>query len=439
MICPYCKGNLQLQDEIEANDEEITHGIVDCACTSYPILAGILNLRYGRLFEQIVRRLRERKRIEAIGLGLEERMTETTLAVINTLRSKGIYGKALAQTFLRLLELKAQRAYERFADEDASFHDLMGRSDFETYLKHRFSLESFWSLYPFLRLLKENSHSILDFGCGTGHGSFVISTYAKPNELVCVDYSLRNLLMVKKFFAPNAECICLDGNYPLPFESEVFDSILTLDSFHYVRNQASLAQEMQRVLKDKGVLLMLHLHNSLAENPSAGHPLPPRTIASLLRDLPLQMLPERELLQEFLEGNCLDLRKTHSETELDSSEALTIVASRNNRIFRHFHDVANEFLSCDTNLIVNPIYQIKHENTKIILRHFPNESFRKEFPIAEKYLPPQWTLDNEFASKMHGRKLARKLTQVPYSTYEKSLMMKFIIINAPERYISNSS
>jgi len=245
--------------------------------------------------------------------------------------------------------------------------------------------------------------------------------------------------MVKKFFAPNAECICLDGDYPLPFESKVFDSVLTLDSFHYVLNQASLAQEMQRVLKDKGILLMLHLHNSLTENPSAGHPLPPRTITSLLQDLPLKAVPEGQLLKEFLKENCLDLAKTYTETELDSSDALIIAASRNNQVFKRFHDVTDEFLSGNTNLIVNPIYQIQYEHKKVILRrHFPT-AFRKEFPITGRYLPRQWTLDNEFASEMNGRKLSRKLTLEPYSAYARCLMMKFIIINAPERYISNSS
>jgi SAM-dependent methyltransferase len=347
---------------------------------------------------------------------------------------------SLSKVLLLIVEPEAQGAYHKFDTRNSSFYDqedLEGSLNYQVYLKHRFSAESFWSLYPFLRLLRENAEWVLDLGCGVGHASFVISTCVRPNRLLCADSNLKNLIMLKRFFVSKAECIRIDANYPLPFRDKIFSSVLMLDSFHYVRSQALLAGELERILGAQGILLILHLHNSLGKNVSAGYSLPPKTMADLFRGTAVKIFPEDDLLEQFLKEGLLDLSKTYSEADLNLSNVVALVASNSKDAFRRYLDVADEFMQCRSNLVINPIYEVKVVKNRLIMeRHFPSEFFRREYPMTERYLPESCVVERELADDVkERRKLGPQWASPDHFSRTRELMMKFVIINVPEKYI----
>ncbi len=227
------------------------------------------------------------------------------------------------------------------------------------------------------------------------------------------------------------------AKYPLPFKDGIFDSVFTLDAVHYVNSRAQLASEMERILVSQGLLLLLHLHNSLTYNRGAGMPLSPSSWANLFHQIPVKALPERKLIEDFILGNKLDLAGEYTGAELNSSNAICLLGTRDGSLLKVYDEVKGDFLSNKNNLIINPIYRINREEGKLILRRqFPSQSFRKEYPLSEKYLPERYIINGELPKIIKGRTLSiasNDLSQKDLHHIE-DLMMKFIVINVPEKY-----
>ena len=427
MKCPYCGSDLKIGEILKEKEGEIINGCVKCGCSEFSILDGILNLKIGLLNRYVIKLLKRGKIREALELSLW-RYSESICEIATLIGLKRLRG-----LFSILMEESARHAYKKYSRE-TPFYNLLGKTPSENYLKHRFSAETLWSVYPFIPLLK-TKEKILDIGCGTGHTSFIISTYVKPKELVCVDRAFRHLYQAKKYFAKDAQCICLDANYPLPFKSNIFDAIFMLDAFHYIYSRASLAREMERLLLPQGLLLLLHLHNSIKYNPAAGEPLSPSGWINLFQQLPTKALPERNLVEDFILRNELDLAKEYSEAELNSSNAICLIGTRDKSLYKTYEEIGNDFLSEKSNLIINPIYRVDHKQDKIILeRIFPSESFRREYSFTEKYLPDRYVIDEEHYRIVEGKIVITKGILKNDLRYIEDLMKKFIIINVPRGY-----
>ena len=272
-------------------------GIVECECNKYPVLDGILILREPFLNMGIVKFIEEKnieealirslwidyfERIDGFGLPIHSKVTWTLQKILLKL------GKSQ-------LNRKIKQLYKTYTNSEISFYNLLGKGFADTYFKQRFSSESFWSLYPFLPLFTEKKDRILDLSCGVGHSSFVLEKFVKPNQLFSADFSFKSLFLAKKYFAPNAEFICLDSSKTLPFKTGIFSSVSMLDAFFYIRSSA-LAQEMERVTSSTGFLLLLHVHNSLAYN--LGNPLQgltPKNLSHLFKDKSFntKLMPEK--------------------------------------------------------------------------------------------------------------------------------------------------
>lgn len=431
MKCPYCGTEFNIGDVLERKGGEIINGCVRCECSEFPILEGILNLKIGPLNSYIVKLLKKDEVKKALGLSLW-RYSEGICEIVGLLGSK-----KLMEVLSIPMEISAKYGHRKYL-KGSSFYKLLGKnpSESEIYLKHRFSAESLWSVYPFVQILKSRTR-ILDIGCGSGHTSFIISTYAKPKELVCADRTFRSLYHAKKYFVKDAEFICIDANYPLPFKNNTFDAIFMLDAFHYIYARTLLAREMERLLFPKGLLLLPHLHNSLSLDPAAdGKPLSPLNWISLFQQLPVKGLSERNLIEDFLLKNKLDLVKEYSEAELNACNAISLIGTEDRSLFR-IYEIENEFLMHKDNLIINPIYSINCGRGKAILqRHFPSESFRREYPLTEKYLPEEYVIDESLSKIIKGKN--SNLTQATISEKDlqhiEYLMRKFVVINVPKNY-----
>jgi SAM-dependent methyltransferase len=425
--CSYCGSDFEIGEVYEENSGEIINGCIKCECDTYPILEGILILKKDNMKKYILELLKKKNIREAVAFSLGEHIGYTC-DIMTYLESGAHY--TLNKILFALVRHRIKSTYKKYSG--LSFCEVLGRSSYETYLKHRFSAASFWSLYPFIPLLKRNKERILDLGCGAGHASFVISTYVKPEELVCADHTFKSLYLAKKYFVKDAQFICLDANYPLPFKNDIFTSILMIDAFHYVKGRALLAGELERTLRHRSLLLLLHLHNSLVCNTRMDESLPPVAWVNLFKEneLEIKAIPERRIIENFLLNNELNLVEEHSEKELNLSNAISIIMSKDKTLFRVYDKVDSDLLSNKSNLVINPFYKTKEEGDKILLkRDFPSESFRKEYPLTEKYLPEKCEIDKRIVKGRSVYVSAEDDIEI------EDLMRKFVVINVPEKYV----
>ena len=429
MKCPYCGTDFEIEDVYEENDDEIINGCIRCECDTYPILGGILILKNDNTKRYILEFLKKGNVRDAVAFSISEHIGYVC-DIMSHLESGAHYKlKKILFALVRARYLM-KNTYKKYSDKKLSFWEVLGSSPFEIYLKHRFSSSSFWSFYPFVPLLKRNRKRILDLGCGTGHASFIISKYVNPDELVCVDREFKSLYLAKKYFAKDAEFICLDADYSLPFKKDIFTSILMMDAFQCVNAQALLVKELERVLKQEGLLLLLHLHNRLVENVVAVKSLSPSTWKGLFDNLNVIALPEKSIVEDFILRGRLDLSKEYSKDELNSSDAISIIGGD---ILGYFDGIWNDILEIKDNLIINPLYKMKEEANSILLYKMKEEANsilverEKTLSLTKKYLPERCEIDKRFVE--------RRRVCVPESDEIEELMRKFVIINVPEKYI----
>lgn len=95
---------------------------------------------------------------------------------------------------------------------------------------------------------KEHVHGhLLDLGCGTVPFYAAYEPYIVNN--ICVDWS--KSLHDQQYL--DQEC---DLTRPLPFESEIFDTILLSDVLEHIPNPTDLWTEMARLLRPRGKILL---------------------------------------------------------------------------------------------------------------------------------------------------------------------------------------
>lgn len=98
-----------------------------------------------------------------------------------------------------------------------------------------------------------NTH-ILDYGCGLGN--FIKYAKSKSIEVIGADnfYGDETIKDVSKII-DNIEIIVIKKDGKLPFDSERFDYITTMQVFEHVEDLGLVLSEINRVLKNGGTLL----------------------------------------------------------------------------------------------------------------------------------------------------------------------------------------
>jgi len=437
MKCPYCGNNLEIKAIHKEESGEIITGYLKCECGEYPILEGILILKNSPMKKYIMEYFKKGEIEKATVLPFGD-YTNDICRLIDFI-GQGPFEKFLKKSSFYFVSRFFKKRYRKYSDKSTPFCKILGNSSYEKYLQYRFSAETLWSVYPFIPLLKKSKKRILDIGCGMGHASFIISAYVEPEELVCVDHNFKSLYLAKKYFVRDAQFICLNANYPLPFKNDIFDSVFMLDTFHYIQTRAQLANELKRVHSPQGLLLLLHLHNFLTSNMGVDYPLTPQAWINLFKgnNLKIKAIPERRIMEDFLLNNELDLTEEYSGKELNASNAISIIGTQDKSLFGVYDKVDSDFLSNKNNLVINLIYKINSRKDKVILkRDFPSDLLRTEYPFTERYLPEEIVINAELAQVLSGRNVNMSSTKISEKIGDvEDLMRQFVIINVPEMYL----
>lgn len=100
-------------------------------------------------------------------------------------------------------------------------------------------------------MLKGLNGSLLDLGCGQGAISErIMLTYPNKFNITASDFN-------KKDFRAKVKFIKADLNkFHLPFKDNSFDVVMLVEVIEHVENPALLINEINRILKKKGILIM---------------------------------------------------------------------------------------------------------------------------------------------------------------------------------------
>ncbi len=396
LICPFCAGSLQVDKVINVKNTRIIDGILSCPCHRYPIVSGILCLQGDETSEKALNLLDMKKTSAALYLMLEGRMMKKIINLTKKLH--------LAPSFWKIIGFWNWRYWT-------------------AYLRYRFSAPNFICSLSLMPVIKEAEGYMLDVCAGVGHFAFMAAKHIPATKIVCVERRFTNLYLAREFFAPHAAgYIDWDASQMLPFVDGFFNSVVCLDSFHYIETKYLFSKEMMRVLNDDGILLIPHIHNSSLSNVLPGTPLSPSHYQNLFSNLEIRMIPEEKMLKDLLSEDAVDLSLTK-----DEAGDFTLAVSRNTKYFKRY-STSMLFESSPINLIVNPIYKVKKCRSGIHLKlKFPCRLYRAEFPLIERYFEKKLFINNDdLKNEEKG---------------EKKMMWqkRFILIDVPLRFMNRQA
>jgi hypothetical protein len=167
--------------------------------------------------------------------------------------------------------------------------------------------------------------------------------------------------------------------------------------FHYIWTKRQMVGELARLVDHPGpaAVVISHTHNALEWSPSFGQPLPPDGYRDLFETIEPHIYGETTLLGDVIGGGPLDLSRKQGADAVNADFALTIVASRDPRVYRA-HPLPAAAAAVEGELRVNPLYEPERESDgeRITLRlRFPSEDYAEEYSGTRRYLPEEVTVE----------------------------------------------
>lgn len=144
-------------------------------------------------------------------------------------------------------------------------HPLGSREYFEEYNRQREAIESIPYSYALHEYLDFRGKQVLDVGSGNG---YVLSKYAEEGAQVYgIDITAQGVELCRKRF----EYLGLQGDFQvadaqeIPFPDNTFDCVCSMGVLHHVPNTQKALDEIYRVLKPGGRLIVMFYHRNSAK------------------------------------------------------------------------------------------------------------------------------------------------------------------------------
>ncbi len=403
--CPYCGGSFTLDEgaSLRRSDDEVSTGVLRCQCASYPIVDGIpvVMAAYGgdTAFQKLLADNPEQALFTALELD-EERQSE----------------------FKQFLARGDEGTYRDCVD-------IFSPGNEGPYFVHRFANPTYLVGQAILRAVGSDrrlfTRRAIDLAGGSGHLTNALCQIAGGAEVFLAETNFWKLWIARRITAPECVPICCDAEAPLPFKRGGFSLALCSDAFHYIWSKRQFACEMMRMIGDDGVIVVNHVHNALMENYSVGLPLAPQWWRNLLSDYGARVFKESEVLDSVVEHRPVDLSRVYSDEELAGEQALFLIATVLEGLFREYEYPGAQF---DTGVWrLNPLYEIERSGDCAVLRlRFPSTSYEDEYKACKRYLPDRLELANEAIRNLEAGKLDGALRE---------LADRYIALNTPKGYL----
>jgi hypothetical protein len=198
------------------------------------------------------------------------------------------------------------------------------------------------------------------------------------------------------------------------------------DAFQYIWTKREFVGEMERLVvgPEPGAVVINHTHNQLVWSPSHGQPLSPDGYRRLFETLAPVVYGEARLFANVVAGGPLDLSRTDTPQAVDADPALTIVASRDQRVYaRHPLDSPRDQPG---QYRINPLYNVAAQGASFHLRlQFPDPDYEDEYGACKQYLPDEAVIDRAGLEALQRGGAAGAL---------EPLIERRVIVKLPDRY-----
>ena len=98
--------------------------------------------------------------------------------------------------------------------------------------------------------------TVLEIGCGTGNGSKLIKEYFEAKRIYATDLDKRMIDIAKKNNNDKSISFKVQNATKLKYKSNYFDAVFDLGVIHHIPNWEDCLNELKRVLKPKGQLII---------------------------------------------------------------------------------------------------------------------------------------------------------------------------------------
>ena len=433
--CPYTDSRFEVSLILSEQASGIDFGVLSSEAGEFPIISGVLRLRADELQAPLVALLKERRHEEALQAALEVPFLGGRGATIDSLWRRAARGLKLGLRSHAVGPGK-QRLYRLVTRRDATFVEAVAESGAEnwaTWQVSRFSMPTFLAVHA-LAHLSLGSRTILDFGCGLGHSAFLMKHWAPDAEIVCVDYSFTSLYLGKRFLVPDAQCLCLDGEYPLPFAEGHFDCVFSTDALQYIRPKIGLAREFRRVLSPDGTIAFAHLHNRLSPDDGlSGQTLTPSGYHGLFEGMVRRVYPEETIVADYVSDGALNLDRACGVAELNQARTgVSLVAANTESVFRAHTGILDAWMDRMHNPRINPVYRARQSGDDWVLERRTGPPYAVPRTIQNREILPQaWHVEE--AGVDRSGILALRDTD---RTQLRELVRRFLVLELPPSYVS---
>ena len=409
--CPYCGGRLTVVESLfhTHDGDAITDAILGCHCCIFPVVDGIPVLH------------------------LQSSAT-TALDHVKVGRPD------LARRAMFGLDDEAQAAaFDAVASAPASTYrdtvEALGPNFEGGYFLYRFSDPTYLVAQAVVRAVGATvlggARRAVDICGGSGHVTRTLLDLSSAPP-VLADLYFAKVWLARRFTAPGCEPVCCDGNAPMPFARGAFSLAMCTDAFMYIWTKRQFVGEMERLidaartdLERPGAVLIGHTHNERTWSPSHGQPLSPEGYADLFETIEPRLYGELGLFADVVRGGPLDLSRRDDQQTLDANPALTIVASRDGRVFTA-HSLPPPAARAAGELRLNPLYAATPDGDRLRLRlEFPNAEYEDEYGACRQYLPEEVTVDRALLAALQSGALTGDAVE---------LLRRKVIVDLPRKY-----
>jgi len=426
--CPYSGSRFTVNTAVHESDSAINYAIAVSEAGDFPIVDGILRLKVDEYRSPLVDLIRNNKPAQALLIALEAPpygMGRGINFLDRTVRTIGFHRIAEGLTALK------RPMYRALTDTTRTLASTMKKLKSKSWANwqiYRFSMPHFLPVYSFLHLYEHGR--VLDFGCGGGHAAFLISRRVPDSCITCADVLFQALYLARKFFVPNGNFVCVDGEYLLPFDSAYFSSVLSSDAMHFIDSKLSLSREFLRILSEDGTVILPHLHNKLSPL-RRGRSLSPEGYRALFAGVETRIAAEDSVVDQFFGSDSLDLERRSAPEELQNAvNGLSLVASKDSTLFRRYCGLWKKHAECMLNPVANPIYQISgHHGQWHFKKQLGDSERAKLAPRSDTYLPETASV----AAPSLDRQAILTLKMSKPTAFGE-LARQLVLIDVPERF-----
>jgi len=417
MRCPLCRGDLVVQSSPVAG--VLVNGSVRCDCREYPVVDGILLMNPSMPLGHILALVKNGDVHDALSLALELPRSLPLKLV------QGLWQGAPSALLENLPGANPMRLLAKLypAGKGLSYWELALPYDAVQweYMRQRFASDSFFATHTLLPLAASRRGPLLDLGCGFGHYSFLLGLQGGHTEHLCVDTEFLALLIARRFFAPHANFVQVNGDLPLPFKDGCFELVFGSDMLHYSRTKATTGAEIGRVLAVDGLAILPHTHNAARDNPCPGTPLTLAGYRRVFDGLNLAFFPEEQLVRQALAGEPLDTALEVDAATLEGSYAFAILASHRTAAWHNPILEQSDKSDHSARLVVNPVYQTAIEGDILTCHRRPlSKYYWDEYPASQAYFP---------------EKLLFKRSELRDKGRQRELLQRFLLVQVPPMFV----